>query len=105
TARRIRSAIPRSEFERNGLDTGLALAGGYRKWSLSRRKSGNGVAACRFRRIDGTQLARVVRRALAAHRRPSARDAARAAALCVTDRADRMAAPDTARREPPCDCV
>ena len=101
TVRRIRSAIRRLEFERGGLDTCLALAGCRRERPLPRRKSGNGVAARRFGWIDGQEFARLVGRAWAAGGRPSACNASDASSLRVADRARRMAAPDTDRRQPP----
>ena len=75
TVRRIHSAIRRFEFERSGLDTCLALAGCRRERPLPRRKPGNGLAARGFGGIDGKEFARAGGRALAAHGRPSARDA------------------------------
>src|SRR3954469_9221463 len=101
TARRIRSAIRRFKFERSELDTCLALAGCHRERPLPWRKPGNGLAACGFGRIDGKEFARLVGRAWAADRRPFAGNAAGDPAVCATGRADRMAAPDTDRCEPP----
>src|SRR6266436_10426522 len=75
TVRRIRSAIRRFEFERSGLDTCLALAGCRCERPLPRGKSGNGMAARRFRWIDGKEFAFVDGRALAADGRPPAGDA------------------------------
>src|SRR5436305_9396344 len=66
TARRIHSVIRRSEFERNGLDTCLAVAGRDRERPLPRRQSGNGVAARRFGGIDAKEFACPGGRALAA---------------------------------------
>src|SRR5215212_11398869 len=81
TVRRIRSAIRRFEFEHSRLDTCLALAGCDRERPLPWRQPGHGVAARRFGWIDGKEPARPSGRALAAHDRPSARDAARDPAL------------------------
>src|SRR5882757_10403754 len=100
TVRRIRSAIPRPEFDRSGLDNRLALARGDRERPLSRAQPGDGMAARRFGRPDGTQPARAGRRARAAGGRPSARDAARDPSLRAAGHARRMAAPDPDRRQP-----
>src|SRR6185503_4380576 len=101
TVRRIRSAIPRFEFERSLLDTCLALAGCHRERPLSRRQPGHGVAARRFGRIDGEEPAGAGSRALATHGRPSARNAPRDPSLRVAGYRRRMAAPDTDRSQPP----
>src|SRR5207245_1797902 len=101
TVRRIRSAIPRFEFERSQLDTCLALAGCHRERPLSRRQPGHGVAARRFGWTDGKEPACSDGRALAAHGRPSARDAARHPSLRAIGCRRRMAAHDTDRRKPP----
>src|SRR5437764_5069987 len=102
TARRIRSAIRRFKFERSELDTCLALAGCHRERPLPWRKPRNGLAARRVGRIDGKEFACLVGRARAADRRPFAGNAAGDPALCATGHADRVAAPDTDWREPPC---
>src|SRR5882724_6196194 len=91
TVRRIRSAIRRPEFDRSGLDNRLAVARGYRERPLSRAQPGDGMAARRFGRPDGTRAARG---------RPSARDAACDPSLCAAGHARRMAAPDPDRRQP-----
>ena len=77
TARPIRSAIRRFEFERSGLDACLALAGCRRERPLPWSKSGDGVAARRFGGIDGTVSAGAGISAWTARGRPSAGDAAR----------------------------
>src|SRR5262249_2627670 len=70
-ARRIRSAIHRFEFDRNGLDTGWALAGCHCEWPLSRGEPGNGVAARRISRTDGKEFKSARGGTLAANGRPS----------------------------------
>ena len=97
------SAIRRFEFERSGLDACLALAGCRRERPLPRRKSGNGVAARRFGGIDGT----AVRRALVSALWPLAAGHLLAMLLVILpfallDHIGGMAAPDPARRQPPC---
>src|SRR6266511_4839234 len=83
TVRRIRSATRRFEFERSLLDTCLALAGCDRERPLPWRQPGHGVAAGRFGWIDGEEPACAGGGALAAHGRPSARDAPGDPALCA----------------------
>src|SRR5512144_470317 len=100
TVRRIRSATRRFEFERGRLDTCVALAGCHRERPLSRTKSGNGVAARGFGRLDGKEPAGAGGRAGAAGGRPSARDAARPASLRAFDRHRWMAASDPDCRKP-----
>src|SRR5258707_8313755 len=100
TVRRIHSAIRRFEFEHSRLDTCLALAGCHRERPLPWRQPGHGVAARRFGWIDGEESAGPGGGALAAHGRPSARDAARDPALRAARCRRRMAAHDTDRRQP-----
>src|SRR3954453_3964142 len=100
TARRIHSLIRRSEFERNGLDTCLALAGRRGERSLPRRQSGNGVAARRFRRIDAKEFACPGGSTLAADGRPSPRNVAGDPALRAAGHPRRMAAEDPVWRQP-----
>src|SRR3954447_17902157 len=100
TARRIHSLTRRSEFERNGLDTCLALAGRGRERPLPWRQSGNGMAARRFGRIDAKEFACLGGRALAADGRPSPRNLAGDPALRAAGHAGRMAAADPVWRQP-----
>src|SRR3954449_12655761 len=100
TARRIHSLTRRSEFERNGLDTCLAVAGRGGERPLPRRQSGNGVAARRFRRIDAKEFACAGGRALAADGRPSPRNLAGDPALRAAGHPGRMAAADPVWRQP-----
>src|SRR4051794_11484999 len=92
TVQRIRSATRRFECERSRLDTCLALAGCDRERLLPWCQPGHGVAARRFRWTDGAEPTGAAGRALAAHGRPSARDAARDPALRVARCRRRMAA-------------
>src|SRR5260221_1557867 len=99
TARPIRSAIRRFEFERSGLDIYRALAGCRRKRPLPRGKPGDGVAARRLSRTDGKKFSRPRRGALAAIGRPSTGNALGAPALRVARHPCRMAASDPDRRK------
>src|SRR6478735_1627929 len=101
TVRRIRSAIPRSEFERSRLDTRLALAGCHRERSLSWRQPGHGVAARRFGWVDGTKSAGAGGRAWSVGGRPSACHANGDSALRAAGYGRGMAGRDTDRRKPP----
>src|SRR3954447_3810949 len=100
TARRIHSLTRRSEFERNGLDTCLALAGRRGERALPPRQSGDGGGARRFPRIDAKEFAGPAGSTLAADGRPSAGDVAGAAALRAAGHLGRMAAADPVRRQP-----
>jgi len=99
--RQIRSAIRRFEFERGGLagTTWLWLA--VVASGLYTTKSGNGLAARRFGRIDGKEFARLVGRALALATGHLLATLLVLLPFSLLICARRMAAPNTDRREPP----
>src|SRR4029453_7119735 len=78
-----------------------ALAGCHREWPLSRGEPGDGVAAGRFSRADGTEFSRPCRGAMAAFNRASAGDAPGAPSLRAACHPRRMAATDPDRGQPP----
>src|SRR6516165_2901916 len=104
TAPQTRSAIPRFELERRGLDPRRTLAGGCGERPLSRGEPGNGLATRGLSRIDRKALARSYGGALGACHRSPAGDAGGAASLRVLGGSYRMAAADH-WRQPPADGV
>src|SRR6266498_4090973 len=83
TARRIRSAIRRSELERSGLGTCRALAGCRSERPLSRGEPWDGLAARPFSRTYGKEHARPLCGAWAAGRRPFPGNAGRDASFAL----------------------
>src|SRR5215831_4023062 len=95
TARQIRSVTHRFKFDWSGLD---ALVGRCRERPLSRGQPRNGMAARRFSRPDGKELARPLVDALATNCRPFPGNVGGDPSLRVAGRPPRMAATDPDRR-------